>query len=166
MRHPNRKGKKPMSMMGILVRYAEPVNQKDYACDRRFARNQSSRRRVVVSFGKETLSRQFQFGNQAASFIRACVAKEKVAHANEAASWDNLHERFEVKRINHQEAYSLNSARNNMAEEYFSRFGRAEIGIRHHIAGSYLRRPAQEPSWREDNRLSDGDQVNRIAALL
>jgi hypothetical protein len=86
-------------------------------------------------------------------------------HADEAASWDNLHERFEVKRINHQEAYSLDGACTNMAEEYFSRLRRAEIGIHHHIAGSYLLR-AQESSWREDNRrVSNGDQVNRIAAL-
>jgi hypothetical protein len=53
------------------------------------------------------------------------------------ASWDNLHERFEVKTINHQEAYSIDGACTGMAEEYFSRLGRAEIGIHHHIAGSY-----------------------------
>jgi len=102
---------------------------------------------------------------QAASFIRARIAKGTVVHADEAASWENLHERFEVKRINHQEAYSLDGACTNMAEEYFSRLRRAEIGIHHHIAGSYLLR-AQESSWREDNRrVSNGDQVNRIAAL-
>jgi len=80
-----------------------------------------------------------------------------------------LHERFEVKRINHQEAYSLDGACTNMAEEYFSRFSRlrrAEIGIHHHIAGAYLLRYAQESSWREDNRrVSNGDQVNRITGL-
>ena len=81
-------------------------------------------------------------------------------------SWEDLHERFEVKRINHQEAYSLDGARTNMAEEYFSRLRRAEIGIHHHIARSYLLRYAQESSWREDNRrVSNGDQVNRITAL-
>jgi hypothetical protein len=36
-------------------------------------------------------------------------------HADEAASWDNLHERFEVKRINHQEAYSLDGAHASVA---------------------------------------------------
>jgi hypothetical protein len=50
--------------------------------------------------------------------------------------------------------------------EYFSRLRRAEIGIHHHIARAYLLRYAQEPSWREDNRrVSNGDQVNRVAAL-
>ena len=43
---------------------------------------------------------------------------------------------------------------------------RAEIGVHHHIAGAYLLRYAQESSWREDNRrVSNGDQVNRVAAL-
>jgi ISXO2-like transposase domain len=42
--------------------------------------------------------------------------------------------------------------RANEAEEYFSRWRRAEIGIHHHIAGAYLLRYAQESSWREYNR--------------
>ena len=104
--------------------------------------------------------------SQAAAFIRARVAKGTVLNADEAAALDGLHERFEVKRINHQEAYSLDGACTNWAEEYFSRLRRAEIGIHHHIAGAYLLRYAQESSWREDNRrVSNGDQVNRIAAL-
>jgi hypothetical protein len=46
------------------------------------------------------------------------------------------------------------------------RLRRAEVGIHHHIAGAYLLRYAQESSWREDNRrVSNGDQVNRVAAL-
>jgi hypothetical protein len=57
-----------------------------------------------------------------------------------------------VKRINHQEAYSLDGACTNWAEEFFSRMRRAEIGHHHHIAGQYLLRYAQEASWREDNR--------------
>jgi hypothetical protein len=82
-----------------------------------------------------------------------------VAHADEAGSWDNLHERFEVKRINHQEASSLDGAYTHQAEEYFSRLRRTEIGIHHHIAGAYLLRHAQENSWREDNRrVSNGEQ--------
>ena len=63
---------------------------------------------------------------------------------------DYRHERFEIKGINHQKAHGLDGARTNMAEEYFSRLGRAGVRISHHIAGSYpLRR--DESSWREDN---------------
>jgi hypothetical protein len=43
---------------------------------------------------------------------------------------------------------------------------RAEIGIHHHIVGASLLRYAPDSSWREDNRrLSNGEQVNRLAAL-
>jgi hypothetical protein len=71
-----------------------------------------------------------------------------------------------MKRIDHQEAYSLDGACTNWAEEFFSRMRRAEIGHHHHIAGAYLLRYAQESSWREDNRRSsNGEQVNRVATL-
>ena len=72
---------------------------------------------------------------------------------------------FEMKRINHQEAYSDDGACTNMAEEYFSRLRRAEIGHHHHIAGAYLLRYAQEASWREDNRrVTNGEQMRTVAA--
>jgi ISXO2-like transposase domain len=64
------------------------------------------------------------------------------------------------------QAYSFAGACTNQAEEYFSRRRGAEIGIHHHIAGAYLLRYAQETSWLEDNRrVSNGDQVSRVAAL-
>jgi hypothetical protein len=43
-----------------------------------------------------------------------------------------------MKRIDHQQAYSMDGACTNMAEEFFSRMRRAEIGHHHHIAGAYL----------------------------
>src|ERR1043166_8563730 len=71
-----------------------------------------------------------------------------------------------MKRIDHAEAYSMDGACTNAAEEYFSRLRRAEIGHHHHIAGDYLLRYAREASWREDNRhLSNGEQVNRFGGL-
>jgi ISXO2-like transposase domain len=83
----------------------------------------------------------FASESQAASFIRARIAKGTTVHADESGAWDGLHERFEMKRINHQEAYNFDGACTNQAEEYFSRLRCAEIGI-HHIAGSYLLRYA------------------------
>jgi hypothetical protein len=74
-------------------------------------------------------------------------------------------DRIEVRTINHQEAYSLDGACTNWAEEFFSRMRRAEIG-HHHIAGQYLLRYAQEATWREDNRrVANGEQVSRLAGL-
>jgi hypothetical protein len=41
-----------------------------------------------------------------------------------------------------------------------------EIDHLHHVAGPYLLRFAQEESWREDDRrLSNGEQVHRVAGL-
>ena len=38
------------------------------------------------------------------SFIRARIAKGTTVNADEFGAWDSLHDRFEMKRINHQEA--------------------------------------------------------------
>src|SRR6202453_1327776 len=154
---------------GYFGGYVKPANLKADRVDRRFARNQNGKRKVVVIVrerGGNSVPAVFNTESQAASFIRARIAKGTIVNADEAASWDGLHERFEMKRINHQEAYSLDGACTNQAEEYFSRLRRAEIGIHHHIAGAYLLRYAQESSWREDNRrVSNGDQVRRVASL-
>jgi hypothetical protein len=73
--------------------------------------------------------------------------------------WNELHGRYEVKRINYQEAYSLNGACTNQAESYFSR-------LRRGVAGPYLLRYAQEAGWREDNRrVSMAIQVRSVASL-
>lgn len=154
---------------GYFGGYVKPANRKEKRIDRRFAQNQNGKRKVVVIIRERdgnSVPAVFGTESQASAFIRSRIAKGTTVHADEAAAWDNLHERFEMKRINHQEAYSLDGACTNQAEEYFSRMRRAEIGIHHHIAGAYLLRYAQESSWREDNRrVSNGDQVSRIAGL-
>lgn len=86
-------------------------------------------------------------------------------HADEAVSWDDRHERFEVKRTNHPKAYSLDGACTDMAKEYALRLRRAEIRIHHHIAGAHLLRYAQEPAGRDDNRRANEDRVNPIRLL-
>ncbi len=96
----------------------------------------------------------------------AAVGKGTSLNADEDPSWEELHKRYEVKRINHQESYSLDGAYTNWAEEFFSRMRRAEIGHHHHLAGAYLLRYAQEASWREDNRrVANGEQVRTVAHL-
>jgi hypothetical protein len=70
-----------------------------------------------------------------------------------------LEARFLTKRVNHFVEYSNADANTNMAESFFSRLRRAEIGTHHHIAGAYLHAYAQEMAWREDNRrVSNGEQ--------
>src|SRR5208283_4271428 len=71
---------------------------------------------------------------EAVPIIRRRVARGSIVHADEARAWDDLHASFEMKRIDHGQAYSANGACTNQAESYFSRLRRAEIGQHHHIA--------------------------------
>lgn len=136
---------------------------------RRLKKNQTGKRKVVVVVrerGGETLPGVFKSESAALSWIKSKVLKGTVLHADEAPSWNDLHARYEMKRIDHQVAYSLDGASTNWAESYFSRLRRGEMGHHHHIAGAYLLRYAQEAAWREDNRRSaNGEQVKRIVDL-
>src|SRR6185437_3230282 len=123
---------------GYFGGYVKPANMREDRKDRRLARNQNGKRKVVVIIrerGGNSVPAVFGTESAAASFIKARIAKGTIVHADEAGSWDGLHDRFEMKRINHQEAYSFDGACTNQAEEYFSRLRRAEIGVHHHIAG-------------------------------
>ena len=154
---------------GYFGGYIKPANHKENRIDRRFAKNQNGKRKVVVIIrerGGASLPAVFRTEGAALSFIKARVAKGTVVNADEATSWEGLHSSFEMKRIDHSKAYSMDGACTNWAEEYFSRLRRAESGHHHHIAGAYLLRYAQEASWREDNRrMSNGDQVHAVAGL-
>jgi hypothetical protein len=100
--------------------------------DRRLAQNQSGKRKVVVIIrerGGNSVPAVFASESAAGSFIRARIAKGTTVHADEASAWDNLHDRFEMKRIDHSQAYSFDGACTNQAEEYFSRLRRAEIRV-------------------------------------
>jgi hypothetical protein len=71
-----------------------------------------------------------------------------------------------MKRINHQEAYSLDGACTNQAEEYFSRLHRVEVGIHHQLLArisSAMRRSRH--GMKDNRRVLNGDQVSRVAAL-
>lgn len=154
---------------GYFGGYVKPANLKEDRKDRRFTRNQSGKRKCVVIIRERngnSLPAVFRTEGAALSFIKSRIAKGTIVNADEAASWDALHAHYEMKRINHQEAYSMDGACTNMAEEYFSRLRRAEAGHHHHIAGCYLLRYAQEASWREDHRrMANGDQTFAVATL-
>ena len=149
--------------------YVKPANIRTDRKDRRLWQNKSGKREVVVIVRERdgnSLPAVFKSEGQALKFIQSRVAKGTIINADEANSWNDLHSKYEMKRINHEEAYSLDGACTNMAESFFSRLRRAEVGIHHHIAGAYLLRYAQEMSWREDNRrMSNGEQVSRVAHL-
>jgi len=154
---------------GYFGGYVKPANFKENRRDRRLAVNQSGKRQCVVIVRERdgaSVPAVFRAEGQALNFIRSRIAKGSIVNADEAPAYDALHGKFEMRRINHQEAYSMDGACTNDAESYFSRLRRAEIGHYHHVAGAYLLRYAQESAWREDHRrMSNGEQVERMAAL-
>lgn len=146
---------------GYFGGYVKPANLKENRRDRRFGENKSGKRRVVVVMRErngKTLPFVVSSEDVAAPTIRARVTNGSTIYADEAAHWDQLHARFLTKRINHSLAYADGDTSTNMAESFFSRLRRSEIGIHHHIAGPYLNFYANEMAWREDNRrVSNGE---------
>src|SRR5712671_931898 len=157
---------------GYFGGYVKPTNRRENRRDRRLRVNQSGKRKVVVVIrerGGRTLPGVFRSEIEALNFIRRQVPRGTTLYADEAGSWNDLHARYELHRINHQEAYSLGGEydiNTNAAEGFFSRMRRGEIGHHHHVAGPYLIRFAQEAAWREDHRRDpNGSQVDRVVAL-
>jgi transposase-like protein len=155
---------------GYFGGYVKPANHKEFRRDRRLAKNQNGKRQVVVVMRERdgrTLPAVFRSESAALGFIAGRVRTDTRLMADEAGSWNDLHGRFDVKRIDHSKLYSDGSGvYTNGAEEFFSRMRRAEIGHHHHIAGAYLIRYAQEAAWREDHRrASNGLQVRMVSGL-
>jgi transposase-like protein len=140
-------------------------NRKEDRIDRRFAENQTGKRKVVVVMrqrGGKTIPMVFRTEFEAHGAIAGRVAKGSTVHADESTAWDALHARFAMTRINHQFAFSDEGACTNQAESYFSRLRRAEIGT-HHRIGVYLHQYASEMAWREDHRrTSNGAQFRAV----
>jgi transposase-like protein len=147
--------------------YVKPANERVNRRDRRMLVNQSGKRQSVVVVRErdgETLTFVGKSEAEGVAHVAACVDQDAVIHADEASHWDALHARYEAKRINHSEAYSLNGACTNMAESFFSRMRRAELGTHHRISGQYLDNYAAEMAWREDNRRApNGTQAGNVA---
>jgi hypothetical protein len=154
---------------GYFGGYVKPANHRENRRDRRLAVNQNGKRQCVVVIrerGGNTVPAVFRTEGAALSFIRSRIAKGTIINADEASSWNDLGARYEMRRINHQEAYSTDGACTNWAEKYFSRLRRAEVGHHHHIAGPYLLRYAQESAFREDRRrMTNGHQVETVTGL-
>lgn len=147
--------------------YVKPENRKEDRKDRRLVENQTGKRQaVVVMRSRKGRTRAYVFKSEAESIdtIVANVEPGTQLHADEAPVWDELHGRFDARRVNHSVCFWDDGACTNMAESYFSRLRRAEIGVHHHISGRYLSAYATEMAWREDHRrVANGAQFNQVA---
>lgn len=142
--------------------YVKPANRRADRKDRRRKVWQTGKRQVVIvarELAGETRTHVAKSEAEGVPFVMSTIAAGVTVHADEASHWDHLEARYLTRRINHSEAYSENGACTNMAESFFSRLRRAELGTHHHIAGRYLSAYAAEMAWREDHRrVSNGEQ--------
>ncbi len=148
--------------------HVKQENQKADRKDRRLASQQTGKRQVVVvarerGDGGRTLPFIVRQEADAVALIRERVAMGSIVHADEAGGWDRLHAYYDVMRINHSVAFSLDGACTNQAESYFSRLRRAELGQHHHISGKYLAAYAVEMAWREDMRRMPNGALHQAA---
>jgi transposase-like protein len=149
--------------------YRKPANLKADRIDRRLAVNQNGKRQSVIVARErngKTITFVTKSEGEAVSTLKDRIELGSIVFADEASHWDQLHARYDTRRINHSEMYSdLNGCSTNMAEAFFSRLRRAQIGTHHKIAGRYLASYAAEMDWREDNRrVSNGEQYAAIVS--
>ena len=92
--------------------HVRPTNAREGRIDRRLLKNRSSKRRVVIVLrerGGRTLTRSFLREAEGVEFANARVEPGSILSADEVAHWDLLASGFELKRVNHSEAYSVRS---------------------------------------------------------
>jgi transposase-like protein len=146
--------------------HVRPANLREQRVDRRRLGNRSGKRRVVVVLrqrGGRTLTRTFLRDAQGVDFARERVAPGSVVSADEVAHWDLLDPDFDMRRINHSEAYSRGGAHTNLAESYFSRLRRMIGGQHLRVEGRYLDAYAAHAAWLEDHRSeSNGTLADRL----
>lgn len=144
--------------------HIRPKNKKADRIDRRLAENQKDSKRCIVVMrqkceefagAKKTITSVVKAENQGdvLSLAKRFVLKGSVVCADEANAYNPLHALYDVRRVNHQIEYrSDDGATNNLAESYFSRFRRMQIGQVHKFGVMYLDNYANEAAYREDTR--------------
>lgn len=147
--------------------HVKPENRVGARVDRRRKEHQTGKRKAVVVMRERngrTLPFVFKHESDAVPTVVERVEKGSTILADEGTGWDELHDRYAMKRINHSVAFSDDGACTNQAESYFSRLRRAEFGTHHRISGKYLGCYAGEMAWREDNRRrANGAQFYAVA---
>ena len=149
--------------------HIRPANHVENRVDRRLAKHQNGKRRVVVAFRQRkgrTLPFVVHSEAHGVELAMKHVDRMAVMHADEASHWDRLHAGWQVGRISHSESYSTIESCTNQVESYFSRLRRMIGGQHHHVSPQYLHQFADHAAWLEDHRReSNGTLANRLAGL-
>jgi len=149
--------------------HIRPANHVDNRVDRRLARYQTGKRRVVIAM-RERKGRTLTFVSKreadGVEIAEQRLPDDTTVYADEASHWDALHDTFKTKRINHSEAYSMDGANTNLVESFFSRLRKMVGGQHHHVSPQHLHQYAAHAAWMEDHRRDDnGTLASRVLGL-
>jgi hypothetical protein len=149
--------------------HIRPANYAENRIDRRLAKYQTGKRRVVIAFRQRkgrTLTFVERTEADGVEIAKRVVSRSATMHADEASHWDALHEGWQVHRINHSEAYCTGDECTNQAESYFSRLRRMVSGQHHFVTPQYLHQYAAHAAWLEDHRReANGALAHRAISL-
>ena len=99
--------------------HKKPKNKAEERVDRRAAEEQTGKRKVVVVM-RERKGRTLPFvvrkESEGVPLVRERVALGSVIHADEASGWDALYAHYDMRRVNHSIAYSIDGIDTNQAE--------------------------------------------------
>jgi len=154
-------------MAPILVAISVPPISR--RIDRRLAKYQTGKRRVVIAFRERagrTLTLVAKSESEGIAIANRVADDDAIFFADEATHWDVLHARFKTFRINHTVAYSLDGVSTNQVESFFARLRRMVAGQHHHVSPQYLHSYAGHAAWLEDHRrLDNGALAHRALGL-
>lgn len=146
-----------------------PANLKENRVDRRKAPVQTGKRRVVIALRQRdgrTMTFVGKHEPEGVAIAKRVVASGSTIVADEAAHWDSLPATFDMLRINHSLAYSLDGISTNQVESFFARLRRMIEGQHHHVSPRYLSAYAAHAAWLEDHRRMDNGSLTHRALGL
>jgi transposase-like protein len=104
--------------------------------------------------------------SDAVAAITDTLAPDSIVHADGSRGWNGLARSYEVARVIHDDAYSLDGVHTNWAESYFGLLRKMHYGTHHQISARYLEAYANELAWRQDNReMTESDKVRLLLTL-
>ncbi len=145
--------------------HIRPANAKVDRVDRRKKEHQTGKRRVVIAM-REREGRTLPFigmsEGEGIALANENVSSLSTMSADEASHWDELHNGWNVDRVNHSEIYSDHGKHTNMVESFFSRLRNMIQGQHHGVSPHYLHQYANHAAWLEDNRRTDNGTLTQI----
>jgi len=142
--------------------YVRPKNHRTNRVDRRKQQNMNPNKRAVLALRMRgspgngairTIVEIIKHENErdVRDVVMKYVNKSTIIFSDEHSCYTSLAAHYDVRQVNHAEAYSQDGINENQAESIFARM-RKQHSIIHRCAPKYLRYYANEIAWRDDNR--------------